>query len=159
MTGPDLAPLLAASLELLRGGYPLPAPMVPLPACRDENERRQTMADWRGMFDRDYIGAWDLGGRDVTVVIDRVKAGELVGQGGRKARKPIVYFRGKEKGLALNKTNAKAVAAMYGNDTSKWAGKAITLYPTQTQFGGDTVDCIRVRPERPKTEKKDEAAE
>lgn len=116
------------------------------------------MADWRGMFDRDYLGAWDLQGRDVTVVIDRVKAGELVGQGGRKARKPVVYFRGKEKGFALNKTNAKAIAAMYGNDTSKWSGQSITIYPTQTQFGGEQVDCIRVRPEKPQPAKK-EAAE
>jgi hypothetical protein len=108
-------------------------------------------SDWRGMFDREYIGAWDLPkGTDVPVVIDRVKAGELVAPGGRKSKKPVVYFRGKEKGFALNKTNAKLIAGMYGNDTAKWCGKPIAIYATQTQFGNDTVECIRVRPTPPK---------
>lgn len=115
--------------------------------------------DWRGMFDREYIGAWDLPkGTDIPVIIDRVKAGELVAPGGRKTKKPVVYFRGKEKGFALNKTNAKAIAGMYGNDTSKWIGQPIAIYATQTQFGGDTVECIRVRPTPPKANRRGPAA-
>jgi len=102
------------------------------------------MSDYRTLFDRDYIGAWDLPG-DVTVVITDVKAGEIVGQNGRKAKKPIVRFEGKEKALLCNKTNAKTIAGLYGNDTAAWIGKKVTLYPTQTQMGGETMDCIRVR--------------
>lgn len=100
------------------------------------------------MFDREYIGAWDLP-HDVTVTISRVVAGELVGEGGRKAKKPIVYFEGKDKGFAANKTNCKIIAAMYGTDTRKWVGRSITLYPTTTEMGGKTHDCIRVRPQIP----------
>lgn len=107
------------------------------------------MADYRTMFDRDYVGAWDLKG-DTTVAIERVEAKELTAQGGRKSKKPIVYFTGAEKGLACNKTNAKIIAAMYGNDTAAWAGKKITLFATTTSMGGETVDCIRVRPVVPK---------
>lgn len=108
-----------------------------------------TTTDWRGMFDREYIGAWDLAGGDVHVTIEKVEAGTLVAPGGKKNKKPVVYFRGTPKGFALNKTNAKAIASMYGNDTAAWIGKRITIYPTQTQFGGDTVECIRVRPTPP----------
>jgi len=108
------------------------------------------MPDYRSMFDRDYIGSWDLNGRDVVVTIAKVEAKELTSQGNRKTRKPVVFFEGKEKGLALNKTNAKAVAGMYGTKTEEWVGKKITLYPTQTAFGHETVDCIRVRPSIPK---------
>jgi hypothetical protein len=100
------------------------------------------------MFDREYIGAWDLP-RDVTVTIARVAAGELIGEGGRKAKKPIIYFEGKDKGFAANKTNCKIIAAMYGTDTRKWVGQRITLYPTTTEMGGKTHDCIRVRPQIP----------
>lgn len=107
------------------------------------------MADYRAMFDRDYIGSWDLPG-DVVVTISEVKAGEVVGNGGRKAKKPIVRFEGKEKALLCNKTNAKTIAALYGNDTANWVGKRITLYPTKTQMGGEEVDAIRVRPAAPK---------
>lgn len=99
------------------------------------------------MCDRDYLFAFDLKGRDVTVTIDRVTAGELTALGGRKSKKPLCYFRESQSGkpLALNATNCKTIAAMYGNDTDAWVGKRITLYPTTTQMAGETVECIRVR--------------
>jgi hypothetical protein len=105
--------------------------------------------DYRSMFDRDYIGAWDLAGKDVTIAIARVEGKELTAAGGRKTKKPVVYFEGKEKGFALNKTNGKTIAGMYGNDTAAWIGKKITIYATTTSMGGETVDCIRVRNKEP----------
>ncbi len=103
------------------------------------------------MTDREYLFAFDLHGKDVTVTIDRVTAGELTALGGRKSKKPLCFFReGKEKKpLAMNSTNCKTVAAMYGNDTDDWIGKRITLYPTTTTMAGETVECIRVRPKIP----------
>lgn len=108
------------------------------------------MPDYRTMFDSDYLFAFHLAGREHTLKIQSVKGGELTGQGGKKAKKPVVYFEGKEKGLALNKTNGKAIASMYGNNTDKWIGKLVTIWPTTTQFGGATVDCIRVKPQVPR---------
>lgn len=101
------------------------------------------------MMDRDFIFAFDLQGKDQNVVIEKVTAGELTSTGGRKSKKPLCYFRGKKKPLALNSTNCKVIAKLYGNDTADWAGKGITLYPTQTEMAGETVDCIRVRPNAP----------
>jgi hypothetical protein len=101
------------------------------------------------MFDSEYLGAWDLNGRDVVVIISHAKAGELTGTGGKKSKKPIVYFQGKKKGMALNKTNMRIVANLYGYDTSQWKGKPIALYPTRTSFGGVEMDCIRIRPTAP----------
>lgn len=107
------------------------------------------MADYRTMFDKEHLGAWDLQGREVVVTIADVKAGQLVGEGGKKAKKPIIRFEGKEKTFACNVTNAKAIAGMYGPDTTKWAGQRIAIYPTMTQFGGKEVECIRVKPQKP----------
>lgn len=105
------------------------------------------MTDYRTLFDEKWIKAWDLGGRQITVVIERVKAGVLEDPKRKKTdRKPIVFFRGAKKPLALNKTNAKTIASLYGNDTEKWVGKPITIYPTRTTFGSEEVDCIRVKP-------------
>lgn len=101
--------------------------------------------DYRTMFDSEYLGAWDLP-RDATVTIATVKAGQLVGEKGRTAKKPIITFVGKVKGFAANKTNCRTIAAMYGTDTRQWVGKRITLYATTTEFGGKSVECIRVRP-------------
>jgi hypothetical protein len=59
---------------------------------------------------------------------------------------PVVYFRGKDKGVVLNKTNGNKIAALVGSkDTEDWAGCQIRLYATETEFGGETVECIRVK--------------
>lgn len=55
-----------------------------------------------------------------------------------------IFFRGKEKGLVLNKTNAALVAEQHGQNTTDWSGKEISIYPTTTDFGGERVECIRV---------------
>lgn len=115
------------------------------------------MPDFRTMYDKDFIYAYDLEGRDVTATIERVTAGEVVGTGGKKSKKPVVYFRGSQKGLALCVTNGRTIAALYGNKTEEWVGKRITMFPSQTSFGGQTVDCIRIRPSVPTAKTKDHA--
>jgi hypothetical protein len=109
--------------------------------------------DYRRMYDStDMLYAYDLeaaNGRDVVVVIDKVYAGELVGEKGRKSKKPFITFVGRDKKLALNKTNGKAIAKMYGKDTDKWPGNPIALYVTQTEYDGEMRDCIRIRNQRP----------
>lgn len=110
------------------------------------------MTDYRSLYDKDYIGAWDLkDDRDVVVTITKVIGGSLVGQGGRKAKKPVIYMRGTEKGLALNATNGKTIAALYGPHIEKWVGKKIALYKSTTRNpnGDGEVECIRVRPKAP----------
>jgi hypothetical protein len=108
--------------------------------------------DVRQMFDSAYIGAWDLQGKDATVTIARVVAGELAKAGtSKKDKAPIMYFEGKDKGMVLNKTNMRAIAGIYGGFKVKdWIGKPITIFATTCQFGPNTVDCIRVRPTAPR---------
>ena len=114
------------------------------------------MADYRTMFDSEWVRAWDLGGRALTVTIVKVAAGVLENQKARKKdKKPVVWFKGAQKPLALNKTNAKTIAQLYGNDTTAWIGKTITIYPTRTQFGNEEVDCIRIKPEMPRGKAQD----
>src|SRR6185369_13027081 len=114
-------------------------------------EQEQEVPHWKSMTDRKFLFAFDLGGKDVTLTIERIEAGELEGEKGRKSKKPLCYFREAKSGkpLALNATNCKAIAKLYGNDTDGWAGQRITIYPTTTEMGGETVECIRVRPRKP----------
>lgn len=110
-----------------------------------------TATDYRSLYDREYVGAWELQGKDVTVTISTVKGGELTAVGGRKSKKPIISFDGKEKKMIVNKTNAKIIAAMYGNIVEHWVGKRITLFVGMTRdpsTGGD-IECLRVRPTAP----------
>ncbi len=110
------------------------------------------MTDYRKFFDKDLIGAWDLSdSKDTVITITKVEGGTLTGMGGRKAKKPIIRMRGTEKGFALNSTNGKTIATMYGNHVEEWVGKRITLYKSTTRNpnGDGEVECVRVRPQVP----------
>lgn len=107
---------------------------------------------YRTMYDAEYLGSWDLPpGKDVTVTIEKVFSAEL-NNGRSKNKKPVIKFVGKEKKFVANKTNAKAIAGMYGNMVEDWCGKRIALYVTQTRdpSTGGEIDCLRVRPTVPK---------
>jgi len=88
-----------------------------------------------------YLKAEDLQGREVNVQIDHVRM-EKVGNDD----KPALYFRGKQKGIVLNKTNAKNIATAYGADTNNWPGQPVTLFPAWVDYQGNSVQAIRVRP-------------
>lgn len=115
--------------------------------------------DVRLLFPTMYLSAADLAGKEVTLTIRALQIDELDVKGGKEER-PVLYFeetaakaretRKQEKRLILNKTNAKTIASMYGNKAEGWTGKAITLYPTETEAFGERVDCVRVRPTAPK---------
>ena len=94
-------------------------------------------------FPSNYLKASDLGEAQPVVAIDRVEV-EPVGRG--KEMKPVIYFAGKQKGMVLNKTNSKKIAELAGSpDTEEWAGVSVKLYATETEFGGETVECIRIK--------------
>src|SRR3990167_10743705 len=99
------------------------------------------MANINDAFPSNYIKASDLKGGQPTVTIDRVEF-EPVGQA--REMKPILYFAGKEKGLVLNKTNAKNITHLVGSsETNDWIGCSIKLYATNVEYQGDTVEAIR----------------
>lgn len=104
------------------------------------------MPHWRSMQDSDWLRAYDLQGKDYTVTIEKVVAGEVTGEGGIKSKKPVAFFKGAKKPLALCATNCKTIARMYGNDTVEWVGKQITLFCTTTRAkSGEETECIRIR--------------
>lgn len=106
--------------------------------------------DYRALYGKDYIGAWDLT-RDVTMTIERVVRAELrpTEEGKAPDQRPVIYFKGYRKGFVLNATNGATVAGMYGTKVSGWIGKRITIYATKTRAFGKEHDCIRVRPKVP----------
>jgi hypothetical protein len=87
-----------------------------------------------------YLKAADLQDRNVTVIIDKVVLEDIGGD-----QKPVIYFRGKERGLVCNRTNANNISHAYGEETDNWIGREIILYPTIVDFQGRSVDAIRVK--------------
>lgn len=99
-------------------------------------------------FPSGFLKADDLQSKAVTVTIESVDL-EEIGQGRDKSEKLLIAFRGKEKKLVCNKTNAGTIAKLYGDDTDGWIGQKITLVPREVEFSGDMVWAIRVSLQKP----------
>jgi hypothetical protein len=95
-------------------------------------------------FPSKYIKAGDLAGKEHTLTIANVRI-EDVGTSDSPEDKLVLYFAGRTKGCVLNKTNATAIAHRYGEETDEWVNKPVIVYPDRTMFGGQMVDCIRMR--------------
>jgi hypothetical protein len=97
-----------------------------------------------------YLAADDLQGRSVTVTIASVKL-EEIGQGADKDTKLVLTFSGKSKALVCNKTNAKTIGKLWGEETDNWVGKPIIIAAREVEFQGNMVWAIRVSLQKPGT--------
>ena len=92
-------------------------------------------------FPSKWLKAADLNGRKVNCIIDSVGFENIGGD----EDKLVVFFKGAQKGLVLNVTNANMITEICGSDeTDDWMGKQIALFPTRVDFQGRRVDAIRV---------------
>lgn len=109
---------------------------------------------WKQLVNPDYLGAYSIPeGEDMTVVIDYVQSEEVVGTAGKKEVCSVAHIKG-DKPWILNMTNQKAIARLYGPYIEDWQGKAVTLFASTTKLAGEQVECIRVRPQVAKAEKR-----
>ena len=91
-------------------------------------------------FPSQWLKASDLRGQTASVTIANV-AMEKMGED----QKLTLTFVGKSKGMVLNKTNATCIADAYGKETDGWLGRVILVYPTQCDYQGKRMACLRVR--------------
>ena len=97
------------------------------------------MPDLNELYPSKWIKASDLKGRQVTVTIDRVEVESLGNE-----MKPVVYFKGRDKGLVCNKTNGLMLAEICGSsNTDDWPGHSVTLFSQKVQFEGRLTDAVR----------------
>lgn len=94
----------------------------------------------------DFFGGQSLKAEDlphntsVPVVIESVTPREF--DDGRKLE---IAFRGKQKVLVCNRTNASSIWRVTGEqDYERWPGKTVYLVRTTTDFQGRRVECIRI---------------
>lgn len=94
-------------------------------------------------FPSKYMKASDLPEEAIVpFVIESISVEEI---GRDKQSKPVIYFKGQEKGFVANKTNCNTIKKALGSaDTDEWIGKTIRLYSTEVQFGDEMVESIRV---------------
>jgi hypothetical protein len=69
-----------------------------------------------------------------------------------------MYFQRAKRGLIVNRTNWRAVADLYGDESDNWAGKRIALVSMMVDAYGKQTKAVRVRPTRPTEERVANAA-
>jgi hypothetical protein len=131
---------------MMRGGRPITN--VEMQGFRTYCETLRSegeVMDVSGFLENRWLTAMDLHGHErASVTIDYVEE-EQVGPPGRKTPKPVVYFVGKQKGLALNKTNLRCLVAHFGTDTDLWIGKSLDLVVRIVDgIGSGKVPAIRI---------------
>jgi hypothetical protein len=98
-------------------------------------------------FPSKYLKASDL---DAEMIV-KVKSITFEEVGPQKDRRPVAYFEGIEKGVVLNKTRSNGIVRASGSEeTNDWVGVDVVLYPSTTQFQGEEVECIGIRPPKHK---------
>ena len=102
------------------------------------------MPNVNDMFPSKYLKASDVGDTDLELTIIAVDE-ETIGQGSDADIKSVVYFSETPKGLVLNKTNARAIASLYGDESDDWTDNKIRLYATEVDFKGEQMLALRVR--------------
>lgn len=101
---------------------------------------------WKKLVNPDYIGAYALGGLDLTVEIEKVQREMVTGDAGKKEECTVAYLKG-QKPFILNRTNQKTITKLYSTPyIEDWVGKKITLFPTTTRVAGEITECLRIRP-------------
>jgi hypothetical protein len=107
-----------------------------------------TQMKFTDMFPSRFWKADDVT-QPLIVKIRDVTMETLGGEGGDV--KPVVYFTGQEKALALNKTNAERIITIAGSDDSEaWVGVGMELYRDTVLFRGQRTPCVRIRKPRNK---------
>lgn len=91
-------------------------------------------------FPSKYLKAGDLGGREVKVIMQNVEKEKLGDD-----MKLVLYFKGKEKGVVLNKTNSNTICDSYGDDTEDWFDQPLILFSVMVDFQGKVGPAIRCR--------------
>jgi len=107
---------------------------------------------WKKQFNYEYLGSYSLDSkREAVVTVSRLAQEKVTGQQGRKEDCFVVYFKEFDKGMILNRTNARAIEKVSGSGLIEdWLGVQVTLYVEKgVKAFGDVVDALRIRDKKP----------
>ena len=109
-----------------------------------DESTRALPGSYSEMYPGRFLKADMLKGQKVIVTIVEIMGEDLIGENNKTKSEWVVKIKERPLQLVLNKTNAFCLYRMFGSDPHSWLDKRITIYPTTTKFGRETLDCIRV---------------
>ncbi len=92
-------------------------------------------------FPSKYLKSSDIPAAGINLAIASAVIEDI-----ERDRKLIMYFKGAQKGMVLNKTNANILEDAYGSETDDWTGKVIRITVHKVSFQGRPVDGMHVTP-------------
>lgn len=97
-----------------------------------------------------YLSRGDVETAPLTVTISGLAQEQFGGNNrGEAGSRWVMYFQEHRKGLKLNNTNIKLLAAAFGDNTDSWIGKRIRLFLDPTvMMAGQVVGGIRIQTPR-----------
>ena len=109
-----------------------------LNAYDNESRRLRDMVDMTKYSggESKFLKAKDFEGQNLKVVIDRLEEAHFEANDfGPATNKPILYFKGKERGLVVSPSNVKILIEAYGSDSDSWSGREIGLSTKKYEKG------------------------
>lgn len=106
------------------------------------------MPDIRSLYEKDFLGQWDVADQDLIFTMEGVSKEEVVDPTTHKPKNKVcLTFRETDKKMVLNATNREIVAKLMGTyDYTKWPGTRIQLYKDpKVRFGRNEVGGLRIR--------------
>lgn len=109
---------------------------------------------WKKLDNPNYLGAYSLmdgSDKDLIVQIEKVITEDVKTDRGSESCK-VMHLKG-QKPMILNTTNSRTIAQVLGSPyIEDWTGQSIILYVAKIKAFGESMDALRVRPTKPKTE-------
>ena len=102
---------------------------------------------WKELMNSPYLGVYSLkDNKNIIATIKNTKDEEIVGEGGRADRKPVVYFYEDIKPMVINATNAKVLAKLCkSNFIDDWKNVKVEIFADKVRFRGEFIEGLRVK--------------
>jgi hypothetical protein len=106
----------------------------------------QNLTHWKKLTNPNYIGSEILQpNQELKLTIEKVQKEQVkTAEGSQECI--VAYFKGGQKGMIINKTNAKIITKVVDTPyIEQWAGKSIIIYAAKVRAFGEMVEALRVK--------------
>lgn len=111
-----------------------------------EQAEVKPVTHWKKLTNPNYIGAEVLQpGQELKLTIERIEKEQVkTAEGSQDCI--VAHFKGGQKGMIINKTNAKIISKVLDTPyIEEWIGKSIIIYAAKVKAFGELIDALRVK--------------
>ena len=105
----------------------------------------QSKTHWKKLTNPNYLGSWDVEKDSLEVTVNEIVTEDFYVPGEGDSSGVVMYFKEKDKGMILNKTNLKAMESITGSSyVEDWIDQKILLKVDKVKAFGEVVDALRI---------------